>query len=334
MNPPPTNDTADADAQAPEGEEQEPERKKSGLSRYLATFFIYFVGFSVIFIGATAFITWRKTHTHVLTLRLVPREGRDLPADAAAGAAVVLEARGEAMHRRLQINHLEAEPLPPDRVRLTFRSPLPRPELQESIAYLTLQGRAEFCLVRPNRELTPQEARDYAAEEDLAWEVINWNATVYDLNYPGDVSTRVHPYRVSTEPMVAMHGLDKIDLETRGLAKLAILTLHLPKEKTEAFGEATAANVGRMIALLIDGHMFLPPREVEGPITGGRVQIADTFYMPPIRKLIGIINAGNLPTPVEIESHTIDGQPYEPEAVPVADTPVEAVEETAAGNTP
>ena len=69
---------------------------------------------------------------------------------------------------------------------------------------------------------------------------------------------------------------------------------------------------------------FLPPRGVEGPITGGRVQIAQAFYMPPIRKLVGIVNAGNLPVPVEIEEHTIDGKPAEPRVVPAVDTPVQS----------
>jgi hypothetical protein len=120
-----------------------------------------------------------------------------------------------------------------------------------------------------------------------------------------------------------MDGLEKIDLDTRGLAKLAILTVHLPEDKVAQFGDVTATNVGRTMAMLIDGHMFLGPREVQEPITGGRLFIDGTFYMPPLRKLAGVINAGNLPAPVTIESHTVDGEPLDRKIEPKADTPVQ-----------
>ena len=67
----------------------------------------------------------------------------------------------------------------------------------------------------------------------------------------------------------------------------------------------TALNVGRGMAMLIDGEMFLPPKEIEAPITGGAVQISGYFQLPPLRKLVKVLNTGPLPGPLEETGRTI-----------------------------
>ena len=84
-----------------------------------------------------------------------------------------------------------------------------------------------------------------------------------------------------------------------------MLTFQFQEADAERFHELTALNVARRMAMLIDGRLFFPPKQIQSAIEGGTVQIQGFFYNPPLRKLIKILQIGALPGELEELSHEV-----------------------------
>ncbi|MGC9489722.1 MAG: protein translocase subunit SecD [Thermovirgaceae bacterium] len=84
-----------------------------------------------------------------------------------------------------------------------------------------------------------------------------------------------------------------------------VVTLEFDKEGARQFDEATAANVGRQIAIVLDGKVISAP-VVQERISGGNAQISGSFTTAEAQRLAIMLRAGALPVPVEIlENRTI-----------------------------
>lgn len=78
-----------------------------------------------------------------------------------------------------------------------------------------------------------------------------------------------------------------------------VVTLEFDKEGAEKFDQATAANVGRQIAIVLDGKVISAP-VVQERISGGNAQISGNFTTAESQRLAIMLRAGALPVPVEI----------------------------------
>jgi preprotein translocase subunit SecD len=110
---------------------------------------------------------------------------------------------------------------------------------------------------------------------------------------------------VRKEPLLRVRGVEEARFSTAGLEKATVLTFQLPKEQAKEFRDITALNVGREMAMLVDGDLFFPPRQIASGMEGGRVQVQGYFYNPPLRKLIAVLSAGPLPGRLEEVSQGI-----------------------------
>ena len=72
------------------------------------------------------------------------------------------------------------------------------------------------------------------------------------------------------------------------------------------FFESTRRNVGKPIAILLDGKIISAPN-VNAPIAGGKAFIEGNFTIQEMRDLVFKLKAGSLPVPVEIISNKIVG---------------------------
>lgn len=68
----------------------------------------------------------------------------------------------------------------------------------------------------------------------------------------------------------------------------------------QRFGSATAANIGRRFAILLDGKVISAPT-IEGAITGGTGQITGGFTINQASELVDLLNGGALPAPLNVE---------------------------------
>lgn len=81
--------------------------------------------------------------------------------------------------------------------------------------------------------------------------------------------------------------------------------LEFNKEGARKFAEVTSANVGRNIAILLDGQVLQNPR-VDEPITGGKARITGYSSLEEAHTIAVLLNSGALPLKTEvIEKRTV-----------------------------
>lgn len=77
------------------------------------------------------------------------------------------------------------------------------------------------------------------------------------------------------------------------------VSLRLNAEGAALFEELTGANIGKTIAIYLDGAPISAP-VVQEKISGGRAQISGNFTEVEAREFAGRLNAGALPVPIEL----------------------------------
>lgn len=66
------------------------------------------------------------------------------------------------------------------------------------------------------------------------------------------------------------------------------------------FGDATAQNIGRPFAIILDGKIISAPT-IQSAITGGTGQITGSFTIQQASELVNLLNGGALPAPLNVE---------------------------------
>jgi len=84
------------------------------------------------------------------------------------------------------------------------------------------------------------------------------------------------------------------------------VSLDFDAEGSDLFAEITSRNVGKPIAIFLDGYIISAPN-VNEKITGGQAVISGRFSMEEAKLLVQRLNAGALPVPVELVSQKTVG---------------------------
>jgi len=82
--------------------------------------------------------------------------------------------------------------------------------------------------------------------------------------------------------------------------------LEFDEEGKELFREITTRNIGKQVAIIIDGVTISAP-VVREAIVGGTAQITGDFTIEEAKELVRNLNAGALPVPIELISQTSVG---------------------------
>ena len=80
-----------------------------------------------------------------------------------------------------------------------------------------------------------------------------------------------------------------------------IVSIQFDETGTKLFEEITAANVGKVVAIYLDGQPISAP-VVREAITGGTAQISGNFTPQEGKELVGRLNSGALPVPISLVS--------------------------------
>ncbi len=78
------------------------------------------------------------------------------------------------------------------------------------------------------------------------------------------------------------------------------VSLEFNMEGAQLFHEVTSANVGRRLAIVLDGKVYSAPN-INEAISGGRAEISGNFSPEEANKLAVVLRCGNLPVPIKIE---------------------------------
>ena len=85
----------------------------------------------------------------------------------------------------------------------------------------------------------------------------------------------------------------------------AVVNLEFSDEGSKKFADATLANVGRQIAILLDGEVLTDP-VVREPILGGRAEISGQRNLEEAQRIAVLLRSGALPVKVNIiETRTV-----------------------------
>ncbi|MDD5070328.1 MAG: protein translocase subunit SecD, partial [Candidatus Omnitrophica bacterium] len=76
--------------------------------------------------------------------------------------------------------------------------------------------------------------------------------------------------------------------------------LRFTSEGSKQFAKVTEANVGRQLAIVLDGKVMSAP-VINEPILSGQAQISGSFSPEEARALISVLNSGALPVPLTLE---------------------------------
>ncbi|TSC75120.1 MAG: preprotein translocase subunit SecD [Parcubacteria group bacterium Gr01-1014_30] len=95
--------------------------------------------------------------------------------------------------------------------------------------------------------------------------------------------------------------LQKAEVVFEQLAYRPTISLQFNQEGAKIFEEITAQNVGKPVAIYIDGVLISAP-VVQEPISGGKAQITGQFTIAQAQELARNLNAGALPLPITLIS--------------------------------
>lgn len=79
------------------------------------------------------------------------------------------------------------------------------------------------------------------------------------------------------------------------------IALRFNSEGADVFREVTAKNQGKRLAIVLDGKCYSAPT-INDVIAGGRAEITGSFTQEEARRLAGVIDAGHLQVPINIDS--------------------------------
>jgi protein-export membrane protein SecD len=117
----------------------------------------------------------------------------------------------------------------------------------------------------------------------------------------GEVVTDVidDPYYVDS-PLTGRY-LKRARLEFDPQTSSPIVSIQFNEEGSELFARLTKENIGKTIAIYLDGYPISTPN-VQQEITGGNAVITGQFTPQEAKTLVGRLNSGALPVPVELVS--------------------------------
>ncbi len=121
----------------------------------------------------------------------------------------------------------------------------------------------------------------------------------------GKVNLDTNPQFISTE--LTGRYLKKATLEFDQNTREPKVGLQFDDKGTQLFADITKNNVGKVVAIYLDGAPISAP-VVREEITGGTAQISGNFTPTEAKQLVGRLNSGALPVPISLLSkQTIGG---------------------------
>lgn len=107
------------------------------------------------------------------------------------------------------------------------------------------------------------------------------------------------PYLVKRRILVSGENLTKAEVTTDQNGQTAI-GFRFDGSGARRFGEATAANIGKPFAIVLDGKVISAPT-IRSAITGGTGVIEGSFTIAQASEMVNLLNGGALPAPLKVE---------------------------------
>jgi len=107
------------------------------------------------------------------------------------------------------------------------------------------------------------------------------------------------PYLVKRRVLVSGENLTKAEVGSDQNRQVAI-DFRFDGSGSRRFAEATAANIGKPFAIILDGKVISAPT-INSPITGGSGQITGNYTIATASEFVNLLNGGALPAPLKVQ---------------------------------
>lgn len=162
-------------------------------------------------------------------------------------------------------------------------------DVQKAIDMIGQTPLLEFKTERPegkDKEVLVQKMKDVQVQMQ----------TTDGKNVPVEIED---PYYVNTE--LTGRYLKRANLQFNQNTGEPVVALEFNDQGSKLFAEITKANVGKTVAIYLDGSPISTP-VVQQEITGGTAIITGKFTPQEAKTLVGRLNSGALPVPIELVS--------------------------------
>ncbi|WP_374599044.1 protein translocase subunit SecD [Brevundimonas sp.] len=106
-------------------------------------------------------------------------------------------------------------------------------------------------------------------------------------------------YLVKRRVLVSGENLTRASVGQNENRQIAI-DFRFDAQGSRRFGEATAANIGKPFAIILDGRVISAPT-IQSAITGGTGQITGSYTIESASEFVNLLNGGALPAPLKVE---------------------------------
>ncbi len=113
-------------------------------------------------------------------------------------------------------------------------------------------------------------------------------------------------YVLERRPIMTGDVLTDARVQPGGSMEGPTVSFVLDAQGTRLFGDATTANVGRQLAIVLDGYVQSAP-VIREPITGGHGQISGRFTFEEAQDLANVLRNGALPAPLTLQEERTVG---------------------------
>lgn len=141
--------------------------------------------------------------------------------------------------------------------------------------------------------------RPEGPEKDALIAELEAAQALYDAGQPAPSRLREDPYYVPTD--LTGRYLKSAAVEFNPNTREPVVSLTFNEEGTDLFTQITSENVGKTVAIYLDGAPISAP-VVNEAITTGSAQISGNFTPQEAKTLVGRLNSGALPVPIELVS--------------------------------
>ena len=174
---------------------------------------------------------------------------------------------------------------------------------------ITRQGADRIVIQAPGESDPAQLERVIGQTAQLTFQMVDIENSVEDA-----LAGRVPPdsellqgtpdsgapyYLVKRRVLVSGENLTKAFVDTDQSGRPAI-GFRFDGQGSRRFGEATAANIGRPFAIILDGQVISAPN-IRSAITGGSGVIEGSYTIQTASEFVNLLNGGALPAPLNVE---------------------------------
>jgi preprotein translocase subunit SecD len=145
-----------------------------------------------------------------------------------------------------------------------------------------------------------------SVEDALAGRLPEGSEVLYQRRVDKDKNERRVPYVVQKRTLLTGAELNRAEVQADPNASGSWqVSIEFNSTGARVFGEVTEQNVGKHLAIILDGNVYSAPR-INERIPGGRAVITGQFTVDEARDLAIVLRAGALPAPVTIlEERTV-----------------------------